>query len=67
MTHELKPDWHPLNIIDEYLQVRGWTNDGQGWLAPEVIREAMGNPGRGHFRRAHAAQIQIDIDERVFA
>lgn len=64
--HGLKPDWHPLNWIDEYLQARGWTNDGDGWLAPEALREVMGNAGRGHWRRALAARIQIDIDERVF-
>ena len=68
MQHELKPDWHPLNWIDEYLQARGWTNDGQGWLAPQAIREEMEIfVGRGHLRRAIAARIQIDIDERVFA
>lgn len=68
MAHELKPDWHPLNWIDEYLQARGWTNDGEGWLAPEAIRDEIAiYAGRGHQRRAQAARIQIDIDERVFA
>lgn len=68
MEHGLKPEWHPLNLIDEYLLARGWTNDGAGWLAPQAIREDMEiYIGHGHLRRAQAARIQIDIDERVFA
>jgi hypothetical protein len=68
MEHALKPEWHPLNLIDEYLQARGWTNDGTGWLAPVAIREELEiYIGHGHLRRSTAARIQIDIDERVFA
>ncbi len=68
MDHDRKPAWHPLNWIDEYLQARGWTNDGAGWLAPAAIREDMeGYIGHGHLRRAQAARIQIEIDERVFS
>ncbi len=66
--NKLVPEWHPLNWIDEYLQARGWTCDDTGWLPPMTLREMISAfCGRGHFRRAQAIRIQVDIDERIFA
>jgi hypothetical protein len=68
--NDLVPQWHPLNVIDEYLLARGWEHNGRGWVAPESLRDAIGvayGHGIGSRSRSEAIRLQVLVDERIFA
>ena len=53
-----------LEYLDNLLLACGWTQEAEGWMPPETMRDALAlELGRGHLKRSLALAAQVQADE----